>query len=73
MNIIKLQHPSDYDATNCSDALVKANVKCIRRGSAVVALTDMQNINTVGSIVDNNHGELVKASDSDEFELMGSI
>jgi len=73
MNILKIQLPSEHDAINTSDTLTKANVKCVRRGSAVVALSAMYNNYIVVNTTLENKGSIVDASEDDKKVLLGVI
>jgi len=73
MNILKIQLPSEHDATNTSDTLTKANVKCVRRGSAVVFLSAIYNNSIVVNTILENKGAIVDASEDDKKVLLSSI
>ena len=73
MDIIKAQLKNKHTAIKLAAELSKANVKCIRFGSAVVYLSTMQNNTFITDAVVANKGHCVDASIKDKSKLLEAL
>lgn len=71
MRILKIEHKALLDAVATEYDLYNAAVKQIRLGSAVIALSNMHNTNTIQNVIADNKGFEVKPT-KDDIEALNN-